>query len=268
MCPHLATSPHTSLCHLSDWFQSDLGSRLIEEQLAVVSSSARRFHGDALLWVGCQSPLVDTVRGCMIRHHFQMLEPGFPEAEPAAKEGLDIACFRATAEEIPLANGVLDAMVLHHALEASQDPRTAIRECARVLTGGGRLVVCAFNPLSLWGVRALYGRARTDWTSDLKFVNPHRLLDWLAVLGFEVEPVKYVAYNLPIERAASEAALWRGARKLLSERQVPLGGAYVLTAVKKALASGSEQRPRRIPAGKLAPVAYPKLTASERLDTT
>jgi hypothetical protein len=83
-----------------------------------------------------------------------------------------------------------------------------------------------------------------------------------------VEPVKYVAYNLPIERAASEAALWRGARKLLSERQVPLGGAYVLTAVKKALASGSEQRPRRIPAGKLAPVAYPKLTASERLDTT
>jgi SAM-dependent methyltransferase len=204
----------------------------------------------------------------MIRHHFQMLEPGFPEAEPAAKEGLDIACFRATAEEIPLANGVLDAMVLHHALEASQDPRTAIRECARVLTGGGRLVVCAFNPLSLWGVRALYGRARSDWTSDLKFVNPHRLLDWLAVLGFEVEPVKYVAYNLPIERAASEAALWRGARKLLSERQVPLGGAYVLTAVKKALASGSEQRPRRIPAGKLAPVAYPKLTASERLDTT
>ena len=74
----LATSQTASLHRLSAWFDSAAGSRLLNEQSACVRTSARRFHGDSLLWVGCQSPLVDTVRGCMIRNHFRLCEPGWP----------------------------------------------------------------------------------------------------------------------------------------------------------------------------------------------
>jgi SAM-dependent methyltransferase len=201
----------------------------------------------------------------MVRNHFRLVEPGWSDAAGVMAETAEMSLFQASLREIPLPNNSLDAIILHHALEACEDPRTALRECARVLTGGGRLVVCAFNPLSLWGARSLYGRVRDDRFSELKFVNPFRLLDWLTVLGFEPEPVKYVAYNLPLDRIASDAAVWRGTRQILAKRQLPIGGAYVLSAVKIALAAGVRQTRLRDTAGKLAPVAYPKMSASRNL---
>jgi SAM-dependent methyltransferase len=261
MCPLLATSTTAAVHRLSDWFQTGAGSRLLEEQLPHLATSARRFHGDALLWAGCQSPLLDTVSGCMVRNHFRLVEPGCSGAAQVATENSDMSVFEGSLREVPLPNNCLDAIVVHHALEACEDPRTALRECARVLTGGGRLVVCAFNPLSLWGARAWYGRVRADSFSHLKFVNPFRLLDWLTVLGFEPEPIKYVAYNLPLDHTASDAVVWRGTRNLLAKRQLPIGGAYVLSAVKIAFAGGGRQSRIRVTGGKLAPVAYPKLSA-------
>ena len=93
----------------------------------------------------------------MVRHHLAM-------APASDDEGNELACFSADVHELPLPNGCLDAVILHHALETAEDPRTAIREIARVLAPGGRLVVCGFNPLSLWGVRGAYARVVTGLT--------------------------------------------------------------------------------------------------------
>ena len=262
MSPLLATSSSASLHRLSEWFNTGAGNRLALEQLPHLVTSARRFHGDALMWAGCQSPLLDTVSGCMVRNHFRLVEPGCAGVVEGAAETAEMSVFEASLREIPLPNCSLDAIVVHHALEAFEDPRTALRECARVLTGGGRLVICAFNPLSLWRARSWYGRVRDDYFSDLRFVNPFRLLDWLTVLGFEPEPMKYVAFNLPLDRPSSEAAIWRGTRRLVASRQLPIGGAYIVSAVKIALAAGDGQPRLRVAAGKLAPVAYPKLSVS------
>jgi SAM-dependent methyltransferase len=160
----------------------------------------------------------------------------------------------------------MDAMVVHHGLEASPDPRSALRECARVLTGGGRLVICAFNPLSLWGLRALYARAVEDSFSHLKLVSPLRLLDWLAVLGFEAEPVQYLAYNLPLTKSGSDAAFWRGSRNLLARYRVPVGGVYILSAVKTAFAIRPDKFRAKVAGAKLAPVAYPKISSRSRFE--
>jgi SAM-dependent methyltransferase len=173
----------------------------------------------------------------------------------------DIARFQAIPHEIPLANNTLDAMVLHHALETARDPRTAIRECSRVLAEGGRLLICGFNPSSAWGLRRAYSRMFDDSFSDLRFVNPRRLVDWLTVLGFETEAVKYIAYGLPFNTKRADAKLWRGVRATLGRHQLPLGGAYVLSAVKQALAVRPDWRSEAVHGGKLAPVAYPKLSA-------
>jgi len=264
MSSSLATSATPSLHRLSEWFDSAAGTTLLEEQSALVRHSARRFHGDTLLWVGCQSQLLDTVRGCMIRNHFRLCEPGWSamheESGIESDTDPEMTGFQAELRALPLPNNSLDAIVVHHALEASIDPRGALRECSRVLTGGGRLVICAFNPFSLWGLRALYARTTDDGFSNLRFVSALRLLDWLAVLGFEVEPVKYLAYNLPLNKSGSQAALWRGTRNLLARYRVPVGGAYVITAVKKAFIMRPDNRVSRVRNAKLAPVAYPKLS--------
>lgn len=201
----------------------------------------------------------------MIRNHLRMIDSSTLADPGGSRDNADLAVFRGELTEIPLANNSLDALVVHHSLETSADPRTALRECARVLSGGGRLVVCAFNPMSLWGLRAAYGRFHADAFSALKLTSPARLQDWLAVLGFEIEPINYVAYNLPLDRNPSDAGLWRSSRSLMSKAKLPVGGAYVVSAVKIAMAARGAGRELKV-RGKLAPVAYPKLSSRRQLE--
>ncbi len=61
----------------------------------------------------------------------------------------------AQVEEVdwPAANSLLDRLILLHALETAWDLRPFLRECWRVLTPGGRLLVIAPNRRGLWALR-------------------------------------------------------------------------------------------------------------------
>jgi len=258
MSSHLATS---SLDRLASWFDSSSGRRLLSEQAPVISECARRFHGDTLLWAGCHTDLTDTVRGCMVRNRFH-LETCSEDGQAASGGEAESGCFRADLHELPLRNKSLDAAVLHHVLETSADPRSAMREVARALAPGGRLLIVAFNPWSLWGLRGAYARFFKDSFSGLRFVSPGRLQDWLAVLGFELQQeVKYLAYELPFQTRNKEAGIWRKLRNLCADRRVPLGGVYVISAVKQANAMRPDWSRSTVAGRKLVPAAYPKVSA-------
>lgn len=219
----------------------------------LLGEAARRFHGDTLLWAGCHEHTAETVRGCMVRHRLYACADPSPAVE-------DLAPLRCHLDALPLPNNSLDAMVLHHALEACPDPRGGLREAARVLVPGGRLVVCAFNPMSLWGARCAYARFRDDVFSGLRLVGTLRLRDWLALLGFELQgEVRYLTYTLPFQvgRDAPRAAPGRTER-LLRRLQAPVGGVYVIVATKQAVALRPSWRSRPIRTSALAPAAYPK----------
>ena len=114
---------------------------------------------------------------------------------------------------------------MHHALDCCADPRTAMREVCKVLRPGGRLLICGFNPISLWGVRRLAARLFDDAFSDVRFVNPWRLLDWMAVLGIEAdEGVQYLMYRPPLGIGSFERKLWVRLRDALERARMPLGG--------------------------------------------
>lgn len=59
---------------------------------------------------------------------------------------------RCALHAIPLPNHSLDAVVLHHRLETVVDPRSAIRELARVLVPGGRLGGVLLQPAQPLGL--------------------------------------------------------------------------------------------------------------------
>lgn len=220
---------------------------------------ARRFHGDTLLWAGCHTDLTDTVRGCMVRNRFYL--ETCDGAGGCPQEG-ETASFRADLHELPVANGALDAVVLHHVLEGADDPRTAIREVARVLAPGGRLLIVSFNPWSLWGIRGAYARFFRDSFSGLRFVSPGRLLDWLTVLGFELQQeVKYLSYELPFATRNKDASPWKRFRALCARHGLPLGGVYVISAVKQAAARRPDWSLTSVHGRKLAPAAYPRVSA-------
>jgi hypothetical protein len=105
---------------------------------------------------------------------------------------------------------------------------------------------------------------RTDLFSQMKFINPIRLQDWLTLLGFELEgPVVHLAYGPPL-------ALGRGEPgrigRVLKKAQPPFGGVYFMSAIKQAHGMRWDWRKPGLAETKLAPVAYPKLAAWNRVE--
>ena len=65
--------------------------------------------------------------------------------------------------DLPFASQSLDLVVLPHVLEFAPEPHQVLREVERVLIPEGQVIVCGFNPASLWGVRQVAGRLSGTW---------------------------------------------------------------------------------------------------------
>ena len=220
---------------LATWFQSPLGATLLQKEAGLLIQGVRRFHGDSMLWLGpTPVPGVELER-CMVRHRFYGALPGYVARLPTETPGA-AATYIGNAEALPFPPGSLDAVVLHHALDCCVDPRTAMREVCKALRPGGRLLICGFNPLSLWGVRRMMARLFRDAFSEVRFVSPWRLLDWMAVLGIEVdEGVRYLMFRPPIGIGSFEARPWVRLRAALERARAPLGGVYYVLGRKSAV---------------------------------
>jgi SAM-dependent methyltransferase len=140
---------------------------------------------------------------------------------------------------LPFESGSLDLLVLPHALDLSTDPHAALREVERVLVPEGRVVICGFNPASLWGLRERRARLlkRMGWGERFlphsgEFIGYWRLRDWLRLLSFEVETGQFGCYRPAVR---SEKWLHRFAwMDRLGARCWPIFGAvYFVVAIKR-----------------------------------
>jgi SAM-dependent methyltransferase len=169
---------------------------------------------------------------------------------------------------LPFAAASLDLVVLPHALECSSDPHATLREVERVLVPDGRVVICGFNPISLWSVRqglgqvlrriGLLGRLGPLYLpASGESIGLWRLRDWLRLLSFDTAQVRYGCYVPPV-RSVKWLARW-GFVERLGVRWWPiLGAAYVVVGVKRVrgmrlMATAWKPKPQR--AAQTAPVA-------------
>jgi SAM-dependent methyltransferase len=147
----------------------------------------------------------------------------------------------ADAHELPFASESLDLLLLPHLLEFSDEPHQILREAERVLRPEGELIVTGFNPISLWGVRKLFWRARhTPWNTE--FVSVLRVKDWLKLLNFEMRGGRFGCYKPPFE-----SEKWLGRFDLLDragERWWPVAGAVYVMQAKKRVAGMRVITPR------------------------
>jgi len=221
---------------LAVWWQGPSGRYLAAEQAELLAQLDSRagYHSLQLSSFGAQFQLA----GHAECHSFAL----HPVALAGRPEHSDSAAALADFAELPLPSGVVDSILLHHALEYSRRPREVLAESCRVLSDGGQLTIVAFNPFSPWGAVAPWlgrlgriGRYQFEPLARFHQLRAARLIDWLALLQLQVATVSYGAYNppLPWPWAQRRGRNWQ---RWLAARQLPLGSCMVIHAVKRSVA--------------------------------
>lgn len=161
--------------------------------------------------------------------------------------------------ELPYASQSLDLVVLPHGLEFSSEPHQLLREVERVLIAEGQLILCGFNPVSLWGVRQFSGRlsGAPFLPLDGEFISMPRLKDWLKLLNMEVSRGHFGCYAPPCR---SEKWLQRfGVMESAGQHWWPfLGAVYIVQAIKRVKGMrliGPAWSPQRATLPQAVPVA-------------
>jgi len=205
---------------IGQWFQSPLGAQVWQREKEIVTPLISRLFGYHILQVGCHeeySLLEDSPVG-----HKIMFAPTWRRGSQQAV---------ADNEELPLANDSMDVVVVHHALDFTEDSHRLLREVTRVLRPGGQMLIVGFNPYSHWGMWRLFKRKiNVPWQA--RFISKGRLSDWLQLLDLQVDKLRYGLHFPPLKfnRLLKHAARIENFGSQLSS---PLGGAYFILCVKQ-----------------------------------
>lgn len=132
-------------------------------------------------------------------------------------------------EELAVASASMDMVLLLHVLDHSKQPHAVLREADRVLAPQGRLVITMHNPTSLWGMLHAWGRRPRQVVPGQR-----RLLDWLALLGYEIETVRGVWFGPPTHLGA-DSAVARWVERRAAHALAPFGAVSVVVAKKRVM---------------------------------
>jgi len=217
-------------CELEDWFQTTVGRSLLASQRGHLNKLIERCYGfhQAEINVSHRIP-VGNASG--LGHRFFVV----PQAQPDMPENTVVSL----STELALDHDSADLVILHHALDFSADPHQTLREVARVLKPNGNVALVGFNPFSIWGVLKWLKRSKRGvWRN--RFLSGHRVADWLSLLGFKVNKVRYYFYAPPINRPGLIGRFdWV---ENTINAKVPLGAYYVIMAQKQQGARINTQR--------------------------
>ena len=219
----LPTHDLSAYQQLTHWYQTPLGQHLLGREQKLATDILSRRFGYHLLQLGCAD--LQLHQGSPMGHKFAFT----PFIQAAAG-------FQAIAEPdaIPLATASVDCVVLHHALDYALDQHQLLREVTRVLIAGGHVIIIGFNPLSTWGLRSKlqFGQRAAPWHAHI--LRSLRVCDWLKLLEFHVDEIRYAEYALPINTpAVIRYSSWM--EGLASQLNWPTGGIYAIAARKQVL---------------------------------
>lgn len=137
---------HADVAEFQEFYasrQGQLARRLIGHQLRQLWGD---LSGRIVVGLGYAVPFLPALEGA---DRALALLPQPPREVTFASEGMGRIAF-VQDEDLPLADGSVDRLLLAHALETSPKTRRLMREVWRVLADGGRLVAVVPNRRGVW----------------------------------------------------------------------------------------------------------------------
>src|SRR3954465_9075009 len=144
-----------SIIALDDWLQTPAGAYVRAWEQACLDELTADIFGFNALQIGL--PQVHALAANRMPNKWQAATRSSSEEQLALPGNRQIAVALDFAE-LPFASHSLDLVVMPHVLEFAAEPHQVLREVERVLIPEGQVIVCGFNPASLWGARQAAGR--------------------------------------------------------------------------------------------------------------
>ncbi len=210
----------------SSWLNKPLGQALLNIETDILAITWSYVLGDYLLMLGDtgQSSLIQDAQQ---KHRFIIT----PNKHSHSK---DFATICAQYEALPILVDSVDAILLPHTLEFSDDPYQILHHVSESLKSGGFLIILGFNPWSLWGLRSLFSWGKkAPWSGSLRGAS--HIKDWLRLLNLELVEQKHTACHFPFILNKDNRKA-HALEKFCKTCLPILGGVYLLVAQKKTFA--------------------------------
>ena len=212
-----------------------------------VRSRWKDLHGLRALGIGYATPYLG-----LFREEAERCLAFMPAAQGAVKWPSERPALAALVDEdeLPLADGAVDRVLLVHALEMSHDAGALLREVWRVLAAGGRLLAVVPNRRGVW--------ARTDKTpfGHGRPYSREQITQLLRETWFTPTGWGEALYVPPIARIwfLRSAVAWERTGRTIS---APFAGVHIVEATKQVYRAipARRERQRLVPA--LEPVLAP-----------
>jgi SAM-dependent methyltransferase len=221
-----------SIIALDNWLQSPAGAYVRGFEQACLDELTADIFGYNAVQIGV--PQIDALKASRMPNKWQAATRTSHADELAfAASGKQIAVALDFAD-LPFASQSLDLVVLPHVLEFASEPHQVLREVERVLIPEGQLIICGFNPASMWGVRQGVGRITSSGYLPAagEFISMPRLKDWLKLLNLGESRSHFGCYAPPCR-----SAQWLGRFSMMEtagQRWWPyLGAVYIVHAIKR-----------------------------------
>jgi len=216
----------TSIISLAPWFETPAGAYARAWEQSRLDELTADIFGYNAVQIGL--PQIDALAANRMANRW--VSDAVVGASPAARVISVVHDFA----ELPFASQSLDLVVLPHVLEFAAEPHQVLREVERVLIPEGQVVICGFNPVSMWGIRQVAGRVTGAHFLPLhgEFISVPRLKDWLKLLNMEINRGHFGCYAPP---CATDRWLQRFAfLEKAGNRWWPyLGALYIVQAIKR-----------------------------------
>lgn len=209
-----------------DWYATSLGQRLVQHEKKIMDKYLPDLFGYFLLQCGCPEIRAEKTAGNWYKN--SRVSSCYC-IDYDVNQG--VSC-QAHLSQLPMKSDSLDIVILPHVLEFSSEPHQVLREVERVLIAEGHVVILGFNPWSLWNVFRIFHLWNKPAPWNAHFLAASRVMDWLALLGFDVVQRQGYFYQPPIQNNNITRKL--GFLDKIGQRfWSNLGAGYVLVARKR-----------------------------------
>ena len=222
-------APEKSIIALGPWLDTPSGRYVREWQQARLDMLTADIFGFNAMQIGL--PQINALQANRMPNKW-LTDTAFPQADEQGNRAPIVVVH--DFAELPFASQSLDLVVLPHVLEFAEEPHQVLREVERVLIPEGQVIICGFNPASLWGARQVLGRISGSpfLPKHGEFISLPRLKDWLKLLSMEVNRGHFGCYSPP---CTTEKWLRRFSfMEKAGDRWWPvLGAVYMVQAIKR-----------------------------------